>query len=40
MADFIIHTIPGSPFARSVMMALMEKGADWQIAPLAPGTSR
>ncbi len=38
MSEFIVHTIPGSPFARAVMAALEEKGADWRIAPIAPGT--
>ena len=26
MSEFIIHAIPGSPFARSVFVALEEKG--------------
>ena len=38
MSDFIVHTIPGSPFARSVMAALEEKGAPWRVAAMAPGT--
>ncbi len=37
MAPFVIHTVPGSPFARSVAAALEEKGAEWRLAPLAPG---
>lgn len=37
MAQFIVHTIPGSPFARAVMATLEEKRADWRIAPLTPG---
>ena len=40
MSEFIVHTIPGSPFARSVMAALEEKGAPWRLAPVAPGTMR
>lgn len=40
MTDFIVHTIPGSPFARSVMAVLEEKGAAWRIAPLSPGMQR
>jgi glutathione S-transferase len=40
MTDFTIHTVPGSPFARSVMAALEEKGASYRIAPLAPGESK
>lgn len=38
MTGFIVHTIPGSPFARAVMATLEEKGASWRIAPIAPGT--
>ena len=40
MDDFTVHTIPGSPFARSVMATLEEKHAPWRIAPLAPGMIR
>ena len=40
MSEFIVHTIPGSPFARSVMAALEEKGAPWRLSPVAPGTMR
>lgn len=37
MTRFTVHTVPGSPFARAVMAMLIEKGADWRIAPLVPG---
>lgn len=40
MSEFVVHTIPGSPFARSVMAALEEKGAPWRLSPVAPGTMR
>jgi glutathione S-transferase len=40
MSDFVIHTIPGSPFARAVMATLEEKGAPWRIAPLSPGETK
>src|SRR5438067_748261 len=40
MTEFTIHTVPGSPFARSVMATLEEKGAPYRIAPLAPGESK
>ncbi|MBA3812386.1 MAG: glutathione S-transferase family protein [Caulobacteraceae bacterium] len=40
MTDFTIHTVPGSPFARAVMIALEEKGLPWRLAPLAPGQLR
>jgi glutathione S-transferase len=32
---FTIHTIPGSPFARAVCAALIEKNATFRIAPIA-----
>lgn len=38
MKPFIVHTIPGSPFARAVMATLEEKGAPWTLSPLLPGT--
>lgn len=37
MSEFIVHSIPGSPFGRSVMAVLEEKGASWRLAPIAPG---
>ncbi len=37
MSDFVIHTIAGSPFARSVMATLEEKRAPYRVAPIAPG---
>ena len=40
MTDFIVHTIPGSPFARAVMATLEEKGARWRIAPMSPGMTK
>jgi glutathione S-transferase len=40
MTDFIVYSIPGSPFGRSVMAALEEKGASWRLSPVAPGTFR
>lgn len=40
MIDFTVHTVPGSPFGRSVMVALEEKGAPWQLAALAPGETK
>lgn len=32
--------IPGSPYGRSVLATLEEKGATWRLAPVAPGTFR
>lgn len=40
MADFIVHSIPGSPFGRAVLAALVEKGADFIFAALPPGGSK
>ena len=40
MSEFIVHTIPGSPFARSVLATLEEKGATYRLAPVPPGTMR
>ena len=40
MSPFVVHATPGSPYARAVMAALEEKGADWRLAALKPGTSR
>jgi glutathione S-transferase len=38
MSEFIVHTIPGSPFARAVLAALEEKALAYRLAPVAPGT--
>ena len=40
MSEFTVYSVPGSPFGRSVMAALEEKGASWQLSPVAPGTMR
>ena len=40
MAEFIIHGVPGSPFLRAAHMTLEEKGADYELRPLAPGGHR
>jgi len=37
MSGFIVHTIPGSPFARAVLITLEEKRASYRLAPVAPG---
>lgn len=37
MPDFVVHTIPGSPFARAVLATLEEKGAPYIVARIAPG---
>ena len=40
MSDFVIHSIPGSPFGRSVFVTLEEKGERYRLIPVAPGTLR
>jgi glutathione S-transferase len=40
MSEFIVHSIPGSPFGRSVLATLEEKRAPYRLAPLAPGALR
>ncbi len=37
MGDFIVHSFLGSPFGRSVLATLEEKGTPWQLAPLRAG---
>jgi glutathione S-transferase len=40
MAEFIVHSVPGSPFGRSVLATLEEKHAAYRFAPLPPGASK
>ena len=40
MPDFVVHSIPGSPFGRAVLATLEEKGARYRLSPVAPGTFR
>lgn len=40
MSEFIVHSVPGSPFGRAVLAAFVEKGAEYRFARVAPGTSR
>lgn len=40
MTEIIVHSIPGSPYGRAVLIALEEKGARYRFAPVAPGTLR
>jgi glutathione S-transferase len=37
MSDFIVYSIPGSPFGRAVLATLEEKGAPYRLSPVAPG---
>lgn len=38
MAGFIVHGVPGSPYVRAVLLTLEEKGADYALAAMKPGT--
>jgi len=40
MSEFIVHSVPGSPFGRTVLAALEEKGARYRLAPLAPSAAK
>lgn len=40
MDEFVIHSVPGSPFGRAVFVALEEKGASYRLAAVVPGTLR
>jgi glutathione S-transferase len=40
MQDFVIHSVPGSPYGRAVLVALEEKGQRYRLAPVTPGTTR
>ena len=39
-SEFVVHSVPGSPFGRSVLATLEEKGAPYRLAPVVPGTHR
>jgi len=40
MTDFILHGIPGSPYVRTVLLALEEKGLPWRLAAVPMGAHR
>jgi glutathione S-transferase len=40
MSEIVIHSIPGSPFGRAVLVALEEKEARYRLAPVAPASLR
>ncbi len=40
MSQFVVHSIPGSPFGRAVLATLEEKGADYRFAPVPPASLR
>jgi glutathione S-transferase len=40
MSVFVVHSVPGSPYGRAVFATLEEKGANYRLAPVAPGTHK
>jgi glutathione S-transferase len=40
MTEFIVHSVPGSPYGRAVLATLEEKGAPYRMSPVAPGSFR
>ena len=40
MSNFVLHTIPGSPYGRAALLALEEKGARYRVVPVRPGTTK
>jgi glutathione S-transferase len=40
MSEFVVYSIPGSPYGRAVVATLKEKGAGFRYVPVAPGDFR
>lgn len=40
MSNFIVHSIPGSPYGRAVLATLVEKNAVFRLEPVAPGAMK
>jgi glutathione S-transferase len=40
MSEFIVYSVPGSPFGRAVLATLEEKAASYRLLPVVPGTFR
>ena len=40
MTDFVIHGVPGSPYVRTPLLVLEEKGLPWRIAAIGMGENR
>jgi glutathione S-transferase len=38
--EFIVHSVPGSPYGRAVLATLEEKAAPYRLSPVAPGALR
>lgn len=39
-AEVVVHTVPGSPYGRAVLVALEEKGAAYRLSAVAPGAAK
>ena len=37
MSEFVVHSIPGSPFGRTVLAMFEEKRTRYRLAPMQPG---
>lgn len=40
MSEFIVHSVPGSPYGRAVFATLEEKGSAYRLAPVATETRK
>lgn len=40
MSGFVVHSIPGSPYGRAVLVTLYEKGIDFRFIPVSPATMK
>jgi glutathione S-transferase len=40
MSEFVVHSIPGSPFGRAVLAMFEEKRTRYRLVPLKPGENR
>jgi glutathione S-transferase len=40
MSEFIVYSVPGSPFGRAVLATLEEKGASYRLSSVAPSTMK
>jgi glutathione S-transferase len=40
MPEFIVHSVPGSPYGRAVFALLTEKSARYRLAPVTPATRK
>jgi glutathione S-transferase len=40
MSEFIVRSVPGSPYGRAVFATLEEKHAEYRLAPITPETAK